>query len=79
VDTFKTIGDVALGLGIFLGAVAQILNWWSARKNAKAIRELTDNTNSIKDALVLATGQAEHAKGVIAGRQEAARENRSLP
>jgi len=35
-----------------------------------AIVTLEKNTNSIKDALVKVTGEAEHAKGVIQGKAD---------
>jgi|HubBroStandDraft_1064217.scaffolds.fasta_scaffold79263_2 hypothetical protein len=65
------IGEFLLGFGFFLSAVVQLLNWNTQRANAKNISVLERNTNSIKDALVRVTGESEHAKGVLAGRQEA--------
>jgi hypothetical protein len=74
-DFLNGAGDLALGLGILLGAVVQFLNWNTQRKNAGKISELTTHTNSIKDALIAVTGSAEHAKGVLAGRAEMAAES----
>lgn len=71
-DMLKGAGDFALGLGVLVGAVVQFLNWLSQRANAKKIEELAVHTNGIKDALVAVTGAAEHAKGVLVGKEQAA-------
>lgn len=68
----KDGSDLALALGVLIGAFVQLLNWITQRENAKKIEKLATNTDGIKDALVLVTGQAEHAKGVLAGREQAA-------
>lgn len=68
----KDGSDLALALGVLIGAFVQLLNCITQRENAKKIEKLATNTDGIKDALVLVTGQAEHAKGVLAGREQAA-------
>jgi hypothetical protein len=75
-DLLQGAGDFALGLGILVGAIVQFLNWFTQRRNAEKIAELTMHTNGIKDALVAVTGSAEHAKGVLAGRAEIIDEQR---
>ena len=70
-DTLKGAGDFALGFGVFLSAIVQFLNWTTQRSNARKIEELAVHTNGIKDALVAVTGAAEHAKGVLAGKEQA--------
>lgn len=44
-----------------------------------AMVTLEKQTNSIKDELVKVTGQAEHAKGKIEGKQEERDKRRELP
>ena len=62
------------GLPSIISATLSIFNNILGRKNTQhivqakeAIITLEKNTNSIKDALVKVTGEAEHAKGVIEG------------
>jgi hypothetical protein len=43
---------------------------WAASNTRRNMALLEKNTNSIKDALVLATGRAEHGRGVEQGRAE---------
>ena len=43
--------------------------YWAWRVKNDVIR-LEQNTNSMKDALVLLTGESEHAKGVLQGKAE---------
>lgn len=62
------IGDFLRGMGEFIFACIAVYNLIVSRKHAKDIQELSDNTNSIKDALVKVTGEAEHAKGVLEGK-----------
>jgi hypothetical protein len=60
-----------------VASIVGVLNNTMGRRNAiklaettHAISTLEKNTNSIKDALVKVTGEAERAKGVIEGRAE---------
>lgn len=71
-DMLKGAGDFSLGLGVLIGAIVQFLNYLAQRANSKKIDELAVHTNGIKDALVAVTGAAEHAKGVLAGKEQAA-------
>lgn len=67
-------------LGFASSLVAAVFGLWNnmlARKNSVDLREtktamitLEKQTNSIKDALVKATGEAEFHKGVQAGVRE---------
>lgn len=66
------IGPILLGAGNFILALIGVYNLWTARSRANAIATLEKNTNSIKDALIRVTGEAEHAKGIIVGKAEAA-------
>jgi len=69
----QELGEVLLGAGIFINAVLAVLTYIKALNSAKTIELLEQNTNSIKDALVKVTGESEHAKGVLQGKQEATR------
>lgn len=71
------ISQLFLGLGVFISAIMSIVTFVSQKQQAsitsqqaKAITELAVNTNSIKDALVRVTGEAEHAKGMLQGKSE---------
>jgi hypothetical protein len=64
------LGDFLRGMGEFIFACIAVYNLIVSRKHANDIAELTNNTNSIKDALVKVTGEAERAKGVLEGRAE---------
>lgn len=53
-----------------IGAVVSIFNSWMIYSARKVVKELTANTNSIKDALVQKTADAEFAKGLKQGKEE---------
>lgn len=59
-------GVVSVLLGV-VTAVATILNTIVVRRTEKQVEMLEKNTNSIKDALVQVTGEAEFAKGLKTG------------
>ena len=70
-------------IGSFAAAALGLLNNALGRRNTEHLQEakhaivtLEENTNSIKDALVKVTGEAEHAKGVLEGKKSS---ERSLP
>jgi hypothetical protein len=65
------IGGFLTGAANLIIAAIAIYNLYTARQRAEAIATLEKNTNSIKDALIKVTGEAEHAKGVMAGKAEA--------
>lgn len=56
--------------GIFINAILALLSYIESRRTSKDIKVLEQNTNSIKDALIKTTGEAEHAKGKLAGAAE---------
>ncbi len=71
IEGIQGIGNLLLGLGIFIGSIVQVLNFLHTKTiskrsaaNAKNIAELTQNTNGLKDALVVAAGKAEYARGL---------------
>jgi hypothetical protein len=68
---FSSFGSFMLGAGVLIGSIVQLLNYLSARSNATRIKELTVNTNSIKDALVKVTAENEFQKGVTEGQAKA--------
>jgi len=51
-------------------AVLNAYTAWAALQTRSDIRTLEKNTNSIKDALVKATGDAAHGAGLEQGRAE---------
>lgn len=57
-------------LGVLVTVLLQVWNTVKSTERATAIAMLEKNTNSIKDALIKTTGEAEHAKGVVQGRSE---------
>ena len=63
----ESVGPLLMGAGNFIFACIAVYNLMVSRRHARAIELLEQNTNSIKDALVKVTGEAEHAKGVIEG------------
>lgn len=65
------IGELFLGLGVMINAVMAAATWLIAWHASRTIKLLEINTNSIKDALIKTTGEAEHAKGMLAGQAEA--------
>jgi len=48
-----------------------VVNWLSTRKNAQGIHEIHLATNSMKDALVKATGDLKLAEGIKIGTDAA--------
>jgi hypothetical protein len=65
--------DIALLIGAFGWVVPGVLAFLTYRRAGQAsvdIRKIEIATNSMKDALVLATATGEHAKGVIQGRAD---------
>ncbi len=59
--------ELLFATGIFINAVLALLTFLKTNSSANTIKKLEQNTNSIKDALVTTTGEAEHAKGMLAG------------
>lgn len=53
-----------------IGAAVSLLNSFMIWKAKGVIKTLEKNTNSIKDALVKTTGDAEFAKGLKQGKEE---------
>ena len=73
----KDLGGIFIGLGVLINALLAVVTYFQTRNVAKIIDKtantidlLEKNTNSIKDALVKVTGEAEHAKGVLQGKSE---------
>ncbi len=64
------VGELLIGLAMFINALLAVASYFKALRNAESIANLEKNTNSIKDALIKVTGEAEHAKGVLQGKQE---------
>lgn len=64
----RDFAELILGLGILINAIIALLTYIKTSRNAQIIKKLEVNTNSIKDELVKATAEAEHAKGVLVGR-----------
>jgi hypothetical protein len=65
-------------IGTLLTALLSAFTAYTGRQNSKSIEsqksamaELAANTNSIKDALVKKTGEAEYAKGLKQGAEDA--------
>jgi hypothetical protein len=67
----QSLGQLLSGLADLIFALVALGSFFMARRNANNLHELTQNTNSIKDALVKVTGEAEHAKGVLQGFDQA--------
>ena len=72
-----TSGDFlnfALGSSAVITALGTfVMSWLNLRKSAKIEAQsdkIVEHTNSMKDALVKATGIAAHAEGKEEGRQE---------
>lgn len=63
----QSVGQLLSGLADLIFACVALGSFFVARRNAHNIRELTHNTNGIKDALLKVTGESEHAKGVLQG------------
>ena len=61
-------GIIVLGSGILVDITIAIWVLLRTRGLVKVIKELEINTNSIKDALIKATAESEHAKGVLEGK-----------
>lgn len=59
-------------IGVLATVILQAWNNFKSAERAQVISMLEKNTNSIKDALIKTTGEAEHAKGVVQGRAEEA-------
>ena len=78
-EPLQYIGEFMLGIGAMISAGMSVINWVIARhvkaevatiketsiNNAKDISDLTLNTNGKLDKLLVVTGEAEHAKGVL--------------
>lgn len=65
--TIALIGGVVSVLLALVTAAMTILNTIVIRRTEKQVVMLEKNTNSIKDALVKVTGEAEFAKGLKTG------------
>lgn len=59
-----------LGAGVFINALITAGSFVLQLRQHRVIAELEKNTNSIKDALIKTTAEAEHAKGVLVGKAE---------
>ena len=58
-------------LAQLLTAIGVIATAWQSWHNGRKIELIRHATNSMKDALVAATGKAAHAEGVAEGRAAA--------
>lgn len=70
VDALSAATPLVTAIGVLVTVIMQAWNSYTSSKRAEVIEKLEKNTNSIKDALLKTTGEAEHAKGVIQGRSE---------
>ena len=71
-------GSVQSWISTVVGAITAfgvIFNIVQNVRSKRDIRELTVNTNSIKDELVKVTGEKMKAEGVLEGRAEEKRAN----
>ena len=66
-----------IGAGELINSLVLLANTILVIYATTQIRKVEIATNSMKDALVKVTGESEHAKGVIAGRNEAISENKT--
>lgn len=72
-------GEFLIGVGNVVFAGIAVYNLMVSRVHAQMIADLEKNTNSIKDALIKVTGEAEHARGVLQGKEEADKGSRNAP
>lgn len=70
VDALSAATPLVTAIGVLVTVVMQAWNSYTSARRAEVIEKLEKNTNSIKDALLKTTGEAEHAKGVVQGRAE---------
>jgi len=77
------IAPILTALGFLLNAAVGLMAYMQSRRNGLAQAEIKDNvaiiekaTNSMKDALVKATGEAALAKGTAAGLEQGRSEQR---
>jgi hypothetical protein len=74
-DWLVEIVQIVTAVGILFNGTAALLGFLQSRKNAIGIEKVHLATNSMKDALVEATGKASllegHAAGLAEGRGEA--------
>jgi len=66
-----TVGDAAtliMAMAWLLNAIVAVAQYFRQRNADRVMLLLEKNTNSIKDALVKVTGEAERAKGVLEGK-----------
>ncbi len=63
-------------IGPLIGPAILVFNTLLMMYATRQIKKVEIATNSMKDALVQATGEKEHAKGVIVGRGEAFAESK---
>ena len=64
------MGEILIGLAMLINALVAVYGLVVAHKNAAIITKLEVNTNNKFEKLLQVTGEAEHAKGVIQGKQE---------
>lgn len=70
ISFFTAATPFVTAIGVLIIGVLTAINNFQASARAQQIALLERNTNSIKDALITTTGDAEHAKGVLQGRAE---------
>jgi len=75
-ETILAAGVFVNAIGVIGGLLVSLRNGRKIDGQAGTIQKLELNTNSIKDALVKATGEAAHAAGVAEGRREGEGERR---
>ncbi len=61
-------GEFLIGIGAMLNVVMNVFVWINSHRTRQEMGELSANTNSIKDALVKATGEAADSAGYERGR-----------
>ena len=69
-----TVGEIALLVGLLLNAVAVAWGHWQTRQVREEIHKIEVATNSMKDALVKATGEEAFQRGDAHGRAAAKHE-----
>jgi hypothetical protein len=67
------------GCGLLINGIVTLLSYVQSRKNGQKIEQVHLATNSMKDALVLATAKENYQAGIIQGAKNPAELGSSRP
>lgn len=64
------IAQLLTALGLLLNAIGTVMSYFRSKRNGELLKDVKEQTDGISSRLVIKTGEAEHAKGMLQGAKE---------